>query len=287
MHEQPATDVSTTDGVDRRTDGKHKDAPELNLTMDQTTTIAELIAIDIIRDIIMDQLAPMDVDNFVIGTGIKFSKEDMERYMSIFKYIIPNRRWLQSKVALGYRFTIMSANLFMLNNISEYRADWVAKEVAMELTALLVVTKDGYTVPCTDRFMRGCGITNMFESTVVNTRRGPTPDPVETRVLLYDMRPLEITLVCITQKQDVKHFIYPGEDNDISPDMFDSDSRILGGIGVEYVQLNKDRSTPNRFSECKFVNILQRHPSSHGYMNFVEADKYSQFRSYRVHTIPL
>jgi hypothetical protein len=255
--------------------------------MDQTTTIAELMAIDIIRDIVMDQLAPVDVENFMNGTGIQFSKKDIERYMSIFKYIIPSRRWLQSMVAIGYRFTIMSAGLSVLNDLSRYWTESSLIEETLELTVLLVVTKDGYTVPCTDRFMRGCGITNMFESTVVNTRRGPTPDPVETRVLLYDMRPLEITLVCITQKQDVKHFIYPGEDNDISPDMFDSDSRILGGIGVEYVQLNKDRSTPNRFSECKFVNILQRHPSSHGYMNFVEADKYSQFRSYRVHTIPL
>jgi hypothetical protein len=255
--------------------------------MDQTT-IAELMAIDIIRDIVMDQLAPMDVSNFTIGTGIKFSKEDMDRYMSIFKYIIPSRRWLQSKVAIGYRFTIMSANLSMLYDMSPYRMVWPSGETALELTALLVVTKDGYTVPCTARFMNGCGIMDSFDSTIVTTSKEPIPDPVETRVLLYNsMDSIEITLVCITQKRDVKQFVFLGEDSDISPDMFDSDSRILGGIGVEYVQLNKDRSTFNHWSECKLVNILQRHPSSHGCMNFVEADKYSQFRSYRLHTIPL
>jgi hypothetical protein len=282
--------LSTIDGVDPRPDAEHEDALESNFAMDETTytTIAELLAIDIIRDIIMDQLAPMDVSNFVIGTGIKFSMEDMERYMSIFKYIIPSRRWLQSKVAIGYRFTIMSANLSMLHDMSRYKTNWATEEAAMELTAMLIVTKDGYTVPCTARFMNGCGITNPFESTIVSTSREPIPDPVGTRVLLYkSMDSIVITLVCITQKRDVKQFIYPGEDSDISPDMFDSDSRILGGIGVEYVQLNKDRSTSNHWSECKFVNILQRHPSSHDCMNFVEADKYSHFRSYRLHTIPL
>jgi hypothetical protein len=255
--------------------------------MDQTTTIAELMAIDIIRDIVMDQLAPMDVGNFVIGAGIHFSKNDMERYMSIFKYIIPSRRWLQSMVAIGYRFTIMSAGLSVLNDLSRYWTESSLIEETLELTVLLVVTKDGYTVPCTARFMKGCGITNWHESTIVTTRREPIPDPIETRVLLYNVGSIEVELVCITQKRDVKQFIFPGEDSDISPDMFDSDSRFLGGIGIEYVQLNQDRHTLTRWSECKFVNILQRHPSSYGCMNFVEADKYSHFRSYRLHSIPL
>lgn len=259
-----------------------------NLIMDKITTIAELIAIDIIRDLIMDQVAPMDVANFVVGTGINFSKADTERYMSIFKYIIPSRRWLQSMVAIGYRFTIISAGLSILDDMSRYWTEWTAAEESLKLTVLLVVTKDGYTVPCTARFMAGCGITNPHESTIVATSRDPIPDPIETRVLLYNSRDsIEITLVCITQKRDVRQFIHLGEESDISPDMFDSDSRLLGGIGVEYVQLNQDRHTLTHWSECEFVNILQRHPSAHGCMNFVEADKYSHFRSYRLHTIPL
>ena len=258
-----------------------------NLTMDQTTTIASLMAIDIIRDIIMDQVSPMDVQNFVTGTGIQFSKKDMERYMSIFKYIIPSRRWLQSMVAIGYRFTIISAGLSVLNDISRYWTNSTIIDESLELTVLLVVTKDGYTIPCTNGFMNGCGITDWHESTIVTTSRSPIPDPIETRVLLYIVGSIEITLVCITQERAVKQFIYPGEESDINPDMFDSDSRFLGGIGVEYVQLNQDGHTPIRWSECKFVNILQRHPSSHDCMNFVEADKYSHFRSYRLHTIPL
>ena len=62
-------------------------------------TVYEIMLVDIIRDQVMDQVAPMDDINFVIGTGIRFEVQDMQRYKSIFKYINPDRR-CHARVAL-------------------------------------------------------------------------------------------------------------------------------------------------------------------------------------------
>jgi len=132
----------------------------------QNTTLSRLMYVDIIRDEIMDQVAPMDVVNFMIGTRIRFSKEDMERYKSIFKYIIPNRRWLQTKLTQDYAFTIVGTDLKMLR-------DPIGNEVgsrfwnnsmtlptfkSKHMYLIMIVTKDKSTISCTDEFLDGSGI---------------------------------------------------------------------------------------------------------------------------------
>ncbi|PPJ52941.1 hypothetical protein CBER1_11656 [Cercospora berteroae] len=82
-------------------------------------------------------------------------------YTSIFKYIVPNRRWLMDKMKLGYKFTAMGSCLttIMDYNVGSARAYGVLRNhspnawVFRTMHVTLIVTKHGRFVPCTDEFM--------------------------------------------------------------------------------------------------------------------------------------
>jgi hypothetical protein len=132
------------------------------------TILSKLMYVDIIRDKVMDQVAPIDVVNFVIGTGIRFSKKDMERYKSIFKYIIPNRRWLQTKLRQNYTFTVMGTDLHMLpdpitNELgTRFWRNFMYPPTTQSryMYLIMIIAKDGHTVPCTVEFLDGSGVSN-------------------------------------------------------------------------------------------------------------------------------
>jgi hypothetical protein len=132
----------------------------------ESTNLRTLMDVDIVRDKVMDQVAPIDVVNFVIGTGIKFSKEDMERYKSIFKYIIPNRRWLRCKLEEGYSFTVVGTDLDMLSDPIKNglgTREWINLRSCPRISTrhmwmLMIVVKDGHTIPCSNEFLINSGV---------------------------------------------------------------------------------------------------------------------------------
>ncbi|KAK1092065.1 hypothetical protein LTR48_005074 [Friedmanniomyces endolithicus] len=154
--------------------------------------LSESMSVTIIRDMIMDLLAPMDVVNFVIGTGIRFVSKDMERYISLFKYIIPNRRWLQSKIKANYMFTVVSKDLNRLINTNGYD---IRRRISMRtpakpridpvrIDALLIVTLNAFAVPCTSSFLTGSGLKIIDGDPYFNAGRSQDPNMFE--VLIAD-----------------------------------------------------------------------------------------------------
>jgi len=106
---------------------------------------------DVIRDQIMDQISPKSVDNFVKGFGATFGSKDKDRYMSMFKIIIPDRKWLIAMVQKGYTFTIVTCNMHKLMDLDRHLIEDKMKPVALDLA--LFVTKDEEMIPCREDFI--------------------------------------------------------------------------------------------------------------------------------------
>lgn len=126
--------------------------------------LSTMMNTDLIRDEIMYWMTPMDALNLRLTCRDMVPNEDMAKYTSIFKYIIPNRRWLMNKMNEGYTFTIIGSHLTtimdynvgsdraygVLQNHFPYSWSWVLRPM---LPITLIVTKNGRFVPCTDEFM--------------------------------------------------------------------------------------------------------------------------------------
>jgi hypothetical protein len=179
--------------------------------------ISDIMNVDIIRDKVMDQVAPIDVVNFMIGTGIRFSKEDSKRYRSIIKYIIPNRRWLQSKLREGYVFTVVGTHLSMLtdpikNELSTRQwtkgRSW-PMHVCNHMWLIMIVTKENYTIPCTNDFLDGSGIITKAKNKkwpeAYNLRRDESIAPLTMATTGWDEAP--IILSCVTDIVNLKQHV--------------------------------------------------------------------------------
>ena len=109
-----------------------------------------IVSVDTIRDEIMQWPGPAEVVQFVIASGILFNEKDMIKYMSMLKYIIPDGKWLLSKMEKVYTFTVVSpelSNIIGANTHVDARTDPTTKmildkRVSSCSTAALIVTKD-------------------------------------------------------------------------------------------------------------------------------------------------
>lgn len=173
--------------------------------------LSESMSVTIIRDMIMDLLAPMDVVNFVIGTGIKFVSKDMGRYISLFKYIIPNRRWLQSKIKANYTFTVVSKDLNKLINTNGYD---VRRRISMRtptkpridpvrIDALLMVTLNAFAVPCTSSFLAGSGLEIIDGDPYFNAGRSQDPNIFEVLIADSFLDKVKVRLTCAISDQSM------------------------------------------------------------------------------------
>jgi hypothetical protein len=123
--------------------------------------LSTIMKTDLIRDEIMYWMTPMDALNLRLTCRDMVPNKDMAKYTSIFKYIIPDRRWLMNKMKEGYTFTIMGSYLttIMDYNAGSDRAYGVLRNHSPNAWAFrsmpitLIVTKNGRFVPCTDEFM--------------------------------------------------------------------------------------------------------------------------------------
>ncbi|KAK6433875.1 hypothetical protein LTR95_009941 [Oleoguttula sp. CCFEE 5521] len=181
----------------------------------ESLALSTILNISIIRDQIMEQVTPVDVVNFVIGNGIKLSTKDMQRYLSIFECIIPNRRWMQTKIKKGYKFTVLSKKLLEAINTNRYnirrrismRDTYVLKSVTLLVNAVMIITMNGYT-ECTSSFMAESGLsyrnaTDVFVSNSTSMKTQTTDsNTLNTAALCNHSNRVSIVIVCVVNCKD-------------------------------------------------------------------------------------
>lgn len=116
--------------------------------------INRLMSNALVKDMIFMNLLPRDVVNFQSATGIKLTTEEFERYVNVFRFIIPQRRWLMNKINNeGYTFTAFSKTLHELPTARRLNEK--------NYIFLLVTDKNGDFVLCNEDFIPSA----IFEST--------------------------------------------------------------------------------------------------------------------------
>ena len=91
-------------------------------------------------------LSPRDVLNYLTATGTKLATREFERFVNVFRFIIPQRRWLMDKINnQGYTFIAICRDFYDfpkdLNSGEEYRV------------FLFVTDREGDLVSCNRQFM--------------------------------------------------------------------------------------------------------------------------------------
>ena len=121
---------------DRRRAEKAEIMPDINKFMSNA----------LVRDKVFMHLSPRDVINYQSATGITFTTEEFERYVNVFRFIIPQRRWLMDKINNeGYTFTVICKTLHDFPN---------SKKTDDTLYLYLFVTdKNGDFVSCSEDFI--------------------------------------------------------------------------------------------------------------------------------------
>ena len=122
-------------------------------------SIKDVVSIDPLRDMIFMFLSPRDVVNYQTATGIKLTAIEFERYVNVFRFIIPHRNWLLDKVRNeGYAFVVVCRDLYhfpdIVTNTKTYHM------------CLIVTNKDGDLVSCDEGFMSD----SLFESAELDIR---------------------------------------------------------------------------------------------------------------------
>ncbi len=211
-----------------------------------------LLNVDLVRDQIMDAVAPIDVVNLVIGTGIKFVTQDMKRYTSIVKYIIPNRRWLQSKIVDGYEFILVSKNLHAFINTNGYD---IRRRISLTSRApspqhvnsdvVLIVVRNGSFVRCTHAFMDGSGA----ETSNISTHWPSTMelDGFKAYIMTVTTNHVRATLWCV-DKDKPRNMPLIMDSNMIISSKLNTEKNMTK---VEYMYLNTDGDSVIHTSTCK------------------------------------
>ncbi|KXT06132.1 hypothetical protein AC578_1273 [Pseudocercospora eumusae] len=168
------------------------------------TDLATIMRLEPLRDEVMYWLTPLDALNLRLTRKDMIPPEDMGKYTSIFKYVIPNRRWLMNKMEDGYNFTIVSGSLNELmhrnaGSVSLAKKVWnsfryvYANRIAC---VILIVTRGERFIPCTKEFVDK----RLFASTIEDEKmiRDETSDIDEppTRTLSKFMNGLRIEIMC-------------------------------------------------------------------------------------------
>ncbi len=162
----------------------------------ETTFENTLRAVPEIKTAILDSLTPAQTRSLMIACRHLFTNKERDRYLSLFKYVIGDWRWFESKIRDGYVFTLLDTGRheYTLGN-----TDVQGIRVKI-VNVILVVTRSEHFVACTDSFMSssviapGYGDFNILSDTVVRDN-----EPV-TRVVHMVARELtnEITVVIHT-----------------------------------------------------------------------------------------
>ena len=121
--------------------------------------IVDIIGITLLRDKVFAHLCPRDVVNYQTATGLELPTTEFERYVSVFRFIIPHRAWLMDKVNNeGYTFTVICNGLYDFPNTvhSDYQ----------HTVYLFVTDKEGNFVSCDEEFMPDA----LFESVELGLR---------------------------------------------------------------------------------------------------------------------
>ncbi|KAK5162696.1 uncharacterized protein LTR77_011249 [Saxophila tyrrhenica] len=222
------------------------------VTGSDANSLYNLLCVDLIRDYVMDTVAPVDVVNFMIGTGIRFTSQDMKRYASLVKYIIPNRRWLKSKIRDGYEFILVSKNLTAFINTNGYdlrrRISFSSRGPSpcrINSDVVLIAMKDSNFVRCTNDFMDGSG------AEVLDT---PTHWPstmkfggIEANVMTVTMDQLRVALWCVDEDKPVDMPLIMDANMIISSKL----NAKVHMTKVQYMYLNTDENNLIHTSLCR------------------------------------
>lgn len=159
--------------------------------------LRRIMDIDLIRDNIMAWLLPIDSVNFIIGTNIRFSAKDLDKYTNPFKYFIPERRWLIQRMQAGYSFTVVSKSLRHIIESNLGSAEYVISSReemwSMGFEVLLFVTKDETFVLCDTDFMPDALFFGSEDSGSVEVHN--TDEPRARRVM-KKLNGAPLTIVC-------------------------------------------------------------------------------------------
>jgi hypothetical protein len=163
--------------------------------MSSNQSLSKAMSNVIVRDLVMDQISPRDAQNFEEGSSIPFYTEEKNRYTSLFKMIIPDRKWLQTKLQDGYKFTIVSGDMQQLNNMSVYSDKEAASMTSISLA--LFVTKNGEMVSCTEEFMPKSAFMSGSQYATVATDRIDRELLPEARILTMSGKMVTVTIMMI------------------------------------------------------------------------------------------
>lgn len=123
----------------------------------EMATLITLMNANTIRDEVMYWLMPMDALNLRLTCQNMVPNEDMPKYTSVFKYIMPDRAWLMNKMMQGYNFTIINPYLrsMMMRKMPPIANTCMAKHESglKHVNITLIVTKDDSFLECTHEFM--------------------------------------------------------------------------------------------------------------------------------------
>ena len=178
--------------------------------------INKLMSNDLIRDQIFMHLSPRDVVNYQTATGIKFTTEEFERYVNVFRFIIPQRRWLMNKINNeGYTFTVLCKTLHDFPNAET--------EDVTHYVYLFVTDKNGDFVSCNEDFIPDA----MFESAELDIRLfKDRPFKIPTRVLLMRFGHLEERI--LTQMPAERRNGAPLPQGEVTTGTFEKSQRVSG-----------------------------------------------------------
>lgn len=159
----------------------------------ETTFESMLGAVPQIKTTILDSLTPMQTRSLMTACQRLFTNKERDRYLSLFKYVIGDWRWFESKIRDGYVFTLLDTGRdeYTLGN-----ADIRMTRIKI-VNVILIVTRNKHFIACTNSFMSssvvapGYGDLNILSDVVVRDN-----EPV-TRVVRMVAKELTSEIVVV------------------------------------------------------------------------------------------
>ena len=108
-----------------------------------------------LADRIAYQLNKQELGNLSKARKRDFSKTDWAKYTNPFRDVVPNERWLMTKIDEGYEFWLMSPQLDMIANTeSPLRKNSAAPPRQGSLFAVLFVVNEGRLIRVSDMLLK-------------------------------------------------------------------------------------------------------------------------------------
>lgn len=132
----------------------------MNSARNANTGIYELLKIWFIRDTILDELCPADVNNFLSATVIGIEKKKWIWYVNPIRSIIQHKFWLTEMSGVGVTFTMICGRMYDIMDVHSWRSPIAISGRTFDV--ILIMTKNEKFVPLTSNILPKKAFENLY-----------------------------------------------------------------------------------------------------------------------------